>query len=202
MAVLSTVRFSDNSVAWIEGHETVMFMCKNDESWSFDGVYFIPRLMTNIVSVSQLDEIGYNIDIDTDMMKIREPGGVMLAKVKREVNRLYLLHLTFAHPTCLAVRGHGEEVAWRWHERFRHVNMAALQKMAQEELVHGLPKIGQVGHLWEVMTHFIPGEGGVLSGMTSGASAWQLVRSNLTGNAKRVTSTFCCLWMILAGTCG
>jgi hypothetical protein len=49
----------------------------------------------------------------------------------------------------LVVHGLDNEVAWRWHERFRHVNMAALRKLAQEELVHGLPKIGQVGQLCE-----------------------------------------------------
>jgi hypothetical protein len=79
------------------------------------------------------------------MMKIREPSGVLLAKVKREANRLYLLHLKFTQPTCLAVHGRGDEVAWRWHERFRHVNMAALRKLSREELVHGLPEIVQVG---------------------------------------------------------
>jgi hypothetical protein len=82
MAVLGTVHFSDDSVAWIEGHETVVFMCKNSESRSFDRVYFIPHLTTNIVSVGQLDEIGYKIDIDTGRMKIQEPGGMLLAKVK------------------------------------------------------------------------------------------------------------------------
>ena len=101
--------------------------------------------MTNIVSVGQLDEIGYKINIDTSVMKIREPGGFFLAKVKREENRLYLLHLMSMQPTCLVVRGLGDEVAWHWHERFRHVNMVALQKLVQEDLVHGLPEIGQVG---------------------------------------------------------
>jgi hypothetical protein len=110
----------------IEGHGTIMFVCKNDESWSFDRVYFIPRLTTNIVSVGQLDEIGYKIDIDTNMMKIREPDGVLLAKVRREAIHLSLLHLKFTQPTCLTVRGHNNEVAWHWHERFGHVNMAAL----------------------------------------------------------------------------
>jgi hypothetical protein len=66
------------------------------------------------------------------------------------VNRLYLLHLKFALLTCLAVRGHGDEVAWRWHERFRHINMAALQKLTWEEVVHDLLEIGQVGQLCEV----------------------------------------------------
>jgi hypothetical protein len=81
--VLGIVCFDDDSVARIEGRGIVVFVCKNGESRSFDGVYFIPRLTTNIVSVDQLDEIGYKIDIDTGMMKIREPGGVLLAKVKR-----------------------------------------------------------------------------------------------------------------------
>jgi hypothetical protein len=100
---------------------------------------------TNIVSVGQLDKIDYKINIDTGMMKIWEPGGVLLAKVKREENRLYLLHLKFAQPTCLVVHGRSDEVAWHWHERFSHVNMGALRKLACEELVHGLPEIGQVG---------------------------------------------------------
>jgi hypothetical protein len=98
----------------------------NGESRSFDRFYLIPHLTTNIVSVGHLNEIGYKIDINTGVMKIWEPGGVLLAKVKREENRLYLLHLFFAQPTCLAVCGHGDEVVWRWHERFGHINMAAL----------------------------------------------------------------------------
>jgi hypothetical protein len=59
MAVLGTVRFGDDSVVWIEGRGTIVFVCKNGKSQSFDEVYFIPRLTTNIVSVDQLDEIGY-----------------------------------------------------------------------------------------------------------------------------------------------
>jgi hypothetical protein len=83
MVMLGTMCFSDDSVAWIEGRGSVVFMCKNGESRSFDRVYFIPRLMTNIVSIGQLDEIGYKIDFDTGVMKISEPGDLLLAKVKR-----------------------------------------------------------------------------------------------------------------------
>jgi hypothetical protein len=141
-AVLGTVHFGGDSVAQIEGCRTIVFMCKNGKSWSFDGVYFIPHLTTNILNVGQLDEIGYKIDIDTGVIKIREPGGVLLAKVKQEENRLYLLHLKFTQPTCLAVHGHSDEVAWHWHECFGHTNMATLRKLELE--------IGQVGQLREV----------------------------------------------------
>jgi hypothetical protein len=91
----SVVCFGDDSVARIEGRETIVFVCKNYESQCFNGVYFIRCLTTNIVSIDQLDEIGYKIDINTSVMKIREPGGVLLVKVKREENCLYLLHLKF-----------------------------------------------------------------------------------------------------------
>jgi hypothetical protein len=55
-AVCGTVRFGNDSVAEIEGRGSVVFIYKNGERHSFAGVYFIPRLMANIVSVDQLDE--------------------------------------------------------------------------------------------------------------------------------------------------
>jgi hypothetical protein len=40
--VLGTMRFGNDSVARIEGCSTIVFVCKNDESRSLEGVYFIP----------------------------------------------------------------------------------------------------------------------------------------------------------------
>jgi hypothetical protein len=96
-AVLGTVHFG--SVARIEGCGIVVFVCNNGKSRSLKGVYFIPRL-TN------------KIDINTGVMKIQEPGGLLLARVKREVNRLYLLHIKLTQPACFAMRKRGDEVVW------------------------------------------------------------------------------------------
>jgi membrane protein required for beta-lactamase induction len=82
-------------------------------------------------------------------MWIREPYQRLLAKVKRTANWLYMLHIKLAQPSCLALHGHGDEVAWCWHERFGDVNMAALQKLAWEELVQGSLEIGQLKQLCE-----------------------------------------------------
>ncbi|XP_078428799.1 uncharacterized protein LOC144700769 [Wolffia australiana] len=137
VAVLGSVRFGDDSVAQIEGRGTIMFQCKNGEHGSFRGVYFIPRLTMNIISVGQLDEAGYRVDIEKGAMKIHEPGGQLLAKVMRRENRLYILG------------GEVDEETWRWHARFGHVNIVALRKMAQEELVRGLPEVSRVDQLCE-----------------------------------------------------
>jgi hypothetical protein len=63
------------------------------------------------MSIGQLNEVGYKINIDTGVMKIQEPGGLLLVRVKREVNRLYLLHIKLTLPACFTV--HGRETRWR-----------------------------------------------------------------------------------------
>ena len=141
------MHFGDDSVARIEGKGAIVFLCKNGEHRFFVGAYYIPRLTTNNVSIGQLDEAGYNMNIKDGAMKVHELGGQLLAKVMRGKNRLYLLHIKLIRPRCLVMRG--AEKAWKWHARLGHANMAAVQKMAKEELVRGLPKMVPVDQLCE-----------------------------------------------------
>ncbi|WVZ54431.1 hypothetical protein U9M48_005224 [Paspalum notatum var. saurae] len=46
-----TVRFGDGSTMAIEGRGTIVFACKNGEQRTLTGVYYIPRLTANIISV-------------------------------------------------------------------------------------------------------------------------------------------------------
>jgi hypothetical protein len=75
-------------------------------------VHFIPRLATNIMSIRQLNEITYKIDIDIGVIKISKPGGLLLVRVKCEANCLYLLHIKLMQLACFTVCGWGDEVAW------------------------------------------------------------------------------------------
>jgi hypothetical protein len=74
--VLGTMHFSDDSVVRIEGSGTVMFVCKNGESRSFDGVYFIPHLMTGSTSSSPSEVRASNM---LGGAWARRRGGVVLA---------------------------------------------------------------------------------------------------------------------------
>jgi hypothetical protein len=109
--VLGAVRFGDDSVVQIEGRGKVTFVRKTDETHSFTEVYYIPRLTTNIVSIEQLDKVGYKVDIDDGIMRIREPGRRLLTKVRHAAIRLYVLNIKIAPPVCLAARDDAE--AWR-----------------------------------------------------------------------------------------
>lgn len=143
--IVGTVRFGDGSVVEIKGIGTLLFSCKSGEHRTFAGVYFIPKLTTNILSLGQLDEIGYQIVIDGGVIKIRDVDRRLLCKVPRSPNRLYCLDLNIAQPVCLTVRG--AESAWLWHARFGHLNFPALRKLARDGWVRGMPEIEHVDQL-------------------------------------------------------
>lgn len=56
--VRGTVKFGDGSVVNIQGRGIVLFKCKNGEHQALTGVYHIPRLTANIMSLEQLDAEG------------------------------------------------------------------------------------------------------------------------------------------------
>ena len=123
-------------------------------------------------------------------MRVREPGGQLLARALRAANWLYLLHLKMAQPVCLVMRGRDDKVAWRWHERFGHINMAALRKLAREELVRGLLELGQVERVCEACqagkqrrTSF-PAQSRVPCALAPGTGARGPLRSHHAGDAK------------------
>jgi hypothetical protein len=124
----------------------MLFKCKNGEHHSFIGVYYIPLLTTNIVSLGQLQEADYDVHLRRGGMEIPEPEGRLLARIPRAGNRLYVLNVNVAG-RCAWQRA--AKKVWRWHARLDHINMPALRKMAREELVRGLPSIEQVDQLCE-----------------------------------------------------
>ena len=140
--VTGTVKFGDGSVVNIEGKGTVLFALRSGEHRRLDGVYYIPRLTTNIVSLGQMDEEGLKVVIEKGILRLFDPQQQLLAKVLRSPSRLYLLNMNLAAPVCLTARA--GDVAWSWHERYGHVNFQALRKLGHGGMVRGLPAIDHV----------------------------------------------------------
>ena len=100
-------------------------------------------LRASIISIGQLDERGSEVLIKDGVLRIRDREQRLLAKVKRSLNRLYLLDLKVEQPVCLVAR-HFEE-PWMWHARFGHLSFDTLGRL--EKMVRGLPHIKHEGEL-------------------------------------------------------
>ena len=91
--VTGTVKFGNGSRVAIQGRDTIIFRCQNREHRTLTDVYYIPQLRSSIISIGQLDERGSVVLIKDGVLRIRDREQRLLAKVKRSLNRLYLLDL-------------------------------------------------------------------------------------------------------------
>ena len=79
MAICGTIKFGDGSEVTIEGSGTVLFEGKTGEHLLLMGVYFIPRLTTNIISLCQLDEGGCDVHTKDGVLRIHDDKGQLIA---------------------------------------------------------------------------------------------------------------------------
>jgi hypothetical protein len=108
-SVCRTVYFNDGSVVCIEGCGTIIFISRNGEHCTFSRIYFIPKLKMSILSVEQLDKIGYEVLIGSGLIYIKDVKKKLVAKIPHLQNRLYVLNTTLAQPVCYLARA--EEAA-------------------------------------------------------------------------------------------
>jgi hypothetical protein len=80
-SISGTVKFGDGSLVNIHGKGTVLFVCRTGEHCQLDGVYYIPRLTTNIISLSQMDETGFKVDIESGILRLFDPDRQLLAMI-------------------------------------------------------------------------------------------------------------------------
>ena len=79
MAIRGTIKFGDGLEVTIEGSGTVLFEGKTGEHLPLTGVYFIPRLTTNIISLGQLDEGSCDVHTKDGVLRIRDDKGQLIA---------------------------------------------------------------------------------------------------------------------------
>ncbi|KAM0015872.1 putative malate dehydrogenase (decarboxylating) [Helianthus debilis subsp. tardiflorus] len=137
--ITGQVRFGDGSKVEIKGRGTILFNCKNGDQFVLPNVYYIPALHSNVISLGQMTEDGYNVGMRQNYLRMYDAKGRLVMKVERSANRLYKILLTPGKPICLAMNLDQEE--WVWHARMGHANFGVLQSMARKEMVDGMPYI-------------------------------------------------------------
>ncbi|KAL4575516.1 hypothetical protein LXL04_022362 [Taraxacum kok-saghyz] len=113
--VTGHTQFGDGSKINIQGKCSILFDCQNGDQKLLDKVYYIPRLKINIISLGQLTEDGYQVDMDGDILRIFDTDNTLPFKVKRSSNRIYKTILRTCHTMCLAPTQ--DDNGWLWHAR-------------------------------------------------------------------------------------
>ncbi|KAK9076273.1 hypothetical protein SSX86_004606 [Deinandra increscens subsp. villosa] len=137
--VKGSVRFGDDSKVNIKGKGTILFKCKTGDQLIVENVYYIPALTSNILSLGQMTEVGYDIWMKNNFLKVYDEQERLVMKVVRSANRLYKIMLTIAKPACLKTCL--EEESWVWHARLGHVNFQVLEMMGRKGYVEGMPAL-------------------------------------------------------------
>nr|GEY37295.1 retrovirus-related Pol polyprotein from transposon TNT 1-94 [Tanacetum cinerariifolium] len=134
---LGTVKFGNDHVAKIMGYGD--YQIRNVMiSW----VYYMEGLGHNLFSVGQFCDSDLEVAFRQHTCFIHNLEGVDLLTGSRG-NNLYTLSLQdmmASSPICLLSKA-SKTKSWLWHRRLSHLNFGAINHLARQGLVRGLPKL-------------------------------------------------------------
>jgi len=108
----SSVKFGDNSIVSFMGKGKVTDQTKGNSTHTIANVLFVPELKTNLLSVGQLQEKGYEISIKDGVCQIQDGKLGLIAQVNMTANRMFPLYLHNTTHSCLsAIEGWGMAMA-------------------------------------------------------------------------------------------
>nr|GEX01666.1 retrovirus-related Pol polyprotein from transposon TNT 1-94 [Tanacetum cinerariifolium] len=134
---LGTVKFRNDHVAKIMGYGDYKI-----GNVTISRVYFVEGLRHNLFSVGQLFDTDLEGAFRQHTCFIRNLDGIDLLTGSRG-NNLYTLSLQdmmASSPICLLSKA-SKTKSWLWHRRLSHLNFGAINHLARQGLVRGLPKL-------------------------------------------------------------
>nr|GEV00298.1 retrovirus-related Pol polyprotein from transposon TNT 1-94 [Tanacetum cinerariifolium] len=134
---LGTVKFRNDHVPQIMGYGDYKI-----GNVTISRVYFMEGLGYNLFSVGQFCDSDLEVAFRQHTCFIRNLDGVDLPTGSRG-NNLYTLSLQdmmASSPICLLSKV-SKTKSWLWHHRLSHLNFGAINHLARQGLVRGLPKL-------------------------------------------------------------
>nr|GEW64736.1 hypothetical protein [Tanacetum cinerariifolium] len=134
---LGTVKFGNDHVAKIMGYEDYQI-----GNVTISRVYYVEGLGHNLFSVGQFCDSDLEVAFRQHTCFIHNLDGVDLLTGSRG-NNLYTLSLQdmmASLPICLFSKA-SKTKSWLWHRHLSHLNFGAINHLARQGLVRGLPKL-------------------------------------------------------------
>ena len=133
------VAFGDESKIAVKGKGNILIRLKNGENQMISNVYYVPEMKSNILSLGQLLEKGYDIRLKDNNLSIRDTSNKLIAKVPMSRNRMFVLNIQSDMAKCLKTCY--KDASWIWHLRYGHLNFGGLELLSKKAMVKGLPTI-------------------------------------------------------------
>lgn len=140
-SVKSRVRFADDSYVSVEGVGKILIQQKSGRQAYIHEVLYVPSMKNNLLSLGQLLEKGYSMNLEKGNLKLIDNKGRLVLIAPLSKNRTFKINIQACQYKCLAAAVNDE--SWLWHLRYGHLNWRSLQELSRKKMVHGLPTIQQ-----------------------------------------------------------
>ncbi|KAK9100717.1 hypothetical protein Scep_024147 [Stephania cephalantha] len=145
-SVSGNVSFGDDSTIAVKGRGNILIRLKDGRHQFISNVYYVPNMKSNILSLGQLLEKGYDIHMKDYNLSIKDDKNNFIAKVSMSKNRMFSINIQNDVAKCL--KACYKNASWLWHLRFGHLNFGGLEQ-SKKEMVKGLPRINHPDQLCE-----------------------------------------------------
>ncbi|XP_073153303.1 uncharacterized protein [Henckelia pumila] len=126
------ISFGDTTKVSIDGRGDVLIKLKNGDQQLISDVDYVPALKSNILSIGQLLEKGYAVEIMNCGLVLKGHGGKMIAKVPMTKNRMFPLNIETGILKCFMTSI--SDPSWIWHLRMRHLNFESLNNLSKDKM--------------------------------------------------------------------
>lgn len=144
-AYRDAVKFGNNSHVAVMGKGHIHISARGN--FKISDVLYVPELKTNLLSMGQLQEKGFEIIIKDGACRIQSKNLGTIAEAKMTPNRLFPLNLKSMDTHCFSVVVN--DVAWLWHFRYGHLNFGGLKTLQKKSMVKGLPNFDSPSNICE-----------------------------------------------------
>ena len=135
-----TVKLGNNSCMTVMGKGNIRIRV-NENTQVFTGVFYVPELKSNLLSIGQLQEKGLAILIKNGKCKVYHPNRGLIIEIKMSSNRMFVLLDQRPSEEQICYSSLTDDSAGIWHRRYGHLSYDGLKTLQQKNMVQGLPHI-------------------------------------------------------------
>ena len=135
------VTFGDNKKSKIISIDNIKII----PSIFIENVLLVDKLKHNLLSISQLCDVGFDVNFKTSMCIVADPLNSNSKFIGQRFDNVYVVDLDdlalSSRISLIAIDEKSKESSLLWHQRLGHASMHTLAKLISKDLVIGMPKL-------------------------------------------------------------